>query len=426
MPPSISRSAGIPIDPAVDQPIPPADIVLDCLLGTGSSGAPRGAIAAAIASACAGPAPVLACDIPSGIDPDTGEVAGAAIRARTTVALSTLKRGLLLHPGAAHAGAIRVAAIGIPAACFPPAPDHLATRDLVRGLLPERAQHRDANKGSFGKVLVVAGSRGMAGAAVLAGTAALRAGAGLVHVAVPHGVLGAAATLAPELVFHAMPETASGGHGGAGAWERLEELLSGVDAVAAGPGLGRDPAALALVRDLVRRTRLPLVVDADGLAAFAGTAETLRPSGPPVVLTPHPGEMARLRGIASGEVQARRWDTAREAAISLGAVVLLKGARTVIGEPTGGICVNRDGSPALATAGSGDVLTGVVAALLAAGLAPWDAARAGAYLHALAGERAAAPPFRGGVLAGEIRDHLPGAWRDILENPDPTEPIPCR
>jgi NAD(P)H-hydrate epimerase len=420
-----ARAAGISISFDVEQALPPCDAVLDCLLGTGASGPPRGGVATALRNLRECPAPVVACDLPSGVDADTGAASEDAVRAVATLALTALKRGLLLHPGAAHAGRIVVAPIGIPSGCFPPPADQLATRELVREWLPKRTQHRDANKGTFGKVLVLAGSAGMAGAAVLTATAALRAGAGLVHLAVPESLLDTAATLAPEIVLHALPETPLRGHGGPGARERLLALAETVDALAVGPGLGADPASSELVHALTGETRLPLVIDADGLRAFTGMSTPLRTDGPPPIVTPHPGEMARLRGLATSTVQADRWETTRSAAEQLGAVVLLKGARTLIGEPNGAICVNRDGSPALATAGSGDVLTGAIAALLAAGAGSGNAARAGAYLHACAGERVAEPSWPGGALARDLRDQLPAAWRDILEFPDPHEPAPC-
>ena len=415
----------IPIVHGPGDTVQHADLLVDCLLGTGSSGAPRGAVAALIEAATQAPCPIVACDIPSGVDSDTGAVPGIAITANLTVALTGLKPGLLLHPGAAHAGRIRVAPLGIAESAFPEPTDFLTTSETVRALLPTRAQHRDANKGSFGKVLVVAGSRGMTGAAVLAATSALRTGAGLVWLAVPESCVGAAATLAPEVVLRPLPETDAGTHGGPGALDILMDIAQSASAVAIGPGLGRHPACRNLVRDFLSRIETPAVVDADGLNAISPLdGPPCRPGKPPV-LTPHPGEMASLLGTTAESVQSDRLAAVRAAADIAGAVVLLKGARTLIAQPSGIVHYNREGTPALATAGSGDVLTGMIAALLASGLPPVDSARAAAYVHATAGSFAAPAPFPGGALATEIRDHIPGAQRALLAMSAPTDDEPC-
>jgi len=420
-----SPPSGAPVLHGPAHSVSDSDLLVDCLLGTGSAGAPRGAVAALIETLSQASCPILACDIPSGVDADTGEVHGIAVHADMTVTLTALKPGLLLHPGAAHAGRIRVAPLGLPSTALTGPHFHLGTASTIAKLLPSRAQHRDANKGSFGKVLVVAGSRGMTGAAVLTATSALRAGAGLVWLAVPESCIGPAASLAPEIVLRPLPETPDGRHGGVGAVEKLERWVAEADALAIGPGLGQGPETADLVQWLVRGLAIPTVADADALAALSPIDGNLRPFLVPPVLTPHPGEMARLLGLKSAEIQADRLGMVQRAASLADAVVLLKGARTLIAEPRGNVHFNTEGTPALATAGSGDVLTGIVAAFLAADLPPADAARAGAFLHARAGALAAPRPFPGGALAGEIRDQIPAAWRTLWEDSDQPDDEPC-
>lgn len=386
------RASGVRVVPFPPASLSGHDLLVDCLLGTGTRGAPRGPVAEAIVAANASGIPLLACDLPSGVDTDTGAVPGVAIRAQRTVTFAALKPGLLLYPGAEYAGNVILAPIGLP--LLTPATQELTTSDWVRATLPPHAQGRDTNKGSRGRVLVVAGARGMAGAAVLTATAALRAGAGLVTLAVPESLLPIAATLAPELVLKPLPETSAGTHGGEGWQDALAPLLARNDSLALGPGLTPLPE---FVTSLLAVAPLPTVLDADGLNALSGPV----PLPETCVFTPHPAELGRLLRVPSTDIQADRHGALRDAAERYGATVLLKGARTLVASPGSPLYYNRNGSVALATAGSGDVLSGVIAALLAQGLAATDAARCGAYWHALAGEQLAV-----GALAGEIRDAL--------------------
>jgi NAD(P)H-hydrate epimerase len=353
------------------------------------------------------------------VNADTGEVAGPAVQATRTVTFALPKMGLLLYPGAALAGRITVAPIGIPRALLDDEnlQAELTTHAWMQKTLPPRTQARDANKGAFGTVLVIAGGRGMAGAAVLAALAALRAGAGLVQLAVPARVFSAAAGLAPEIITQPLPETPDETHGGPGALEAALALAEKADAVALGPGLGRNKETTAFVQAVVTRSPKPLVVDADGLNALSENPEVARSRNAPLVLTPHPAEMGRLLGTDAAAVQADRLAAARECAARYQAVALLKGARTLIAEPNNArVAVNRNGSPALATAGSGDVLTGVIAALLGQKMNALGAARAGAYLHALAGERAAHELGAAGVIASDVLHRVPLA-RQWLYDP---------
>ncbi len=406
------RACGVTIVPLKNAPLTGYDLLVDCLLGTGAHGKPEGVTAEAIVAANASGVPILACDLPSGVNADTGEVVvGLAIRAQKTLTLAALKPGLLLYPGAEYAGKVTVAEIGLP--ILTPPTQELTTASWVKETLPRRTQGRDANKGAFGTVLVVAGSRGMAGAAVLAATAALRAGAGLVYLAVPESLVATVAALSAEVVVRPLPETPEGTHGGAGALDALLPLLERTDAIALGPGLTASEAVQDFVEALLKNTKLPLVIDADGLNAIALKAELLQSlTERERVLTPHPGELGRLLKIPTADVQAHRTDAALRCAHTFGSVTLLKGARTLVATPSGRLYYNREGSVTLATAGSGDVLTGVIAALLARGLSATEAARCGATWHALAGEMLPV-----GALAGEIRDALPAA-RQHLESGD--------
>ena len=397
----------------------PWDMIVDCLFGTGARTPLTGRYAAIVEQVNVAGArwrcPVVACDIPSGLDADTGKAEGAVVQATRTVTFALPKQGLLLYPGLDFVGRLTVADIGIPRELTDGLSTLLTTQDELRSLLPERGETRDANKGSFGTLLVIAGSAGMAGASALTAISSLRAGVGLVMLAVPESLLDTAAVLAPEAVLRALPETAARTHGGPGALDAALALAEKCDAVALGPGMSGNSDAVRFVQELVSRVSKPIVIDADGLNAIADTPEATRNRGPehPTVLTPHPGEMGRLLGIKTNDVQADRVAAVRRAAERFGAIALLKGSRTLIAAPDGQMAINRRGSAALATAGSGDVLTGVIGALLAQKLSAFDAARVGAYLHALAGEDQAQIMGTTGVLAGDVRDGLPLARRRI-------------
>lgn len=401
--------------------LPRYDLIGDALLGTGARGAPTGVTAKLIErinAARAGGVPVVSADIPSGVNADTGAAeAGSAVEATRTVTFALPKLGLLLYPGAALTGRLTVADIGIPRALLEDDAlgAELTTQAWMQKTLPARVQGRDANKGAFGTVLVVAGSAGMIGAAALTALSALRAGAGLVQLAVPQSTLDTTAALAPEVITRALPETAERTHGGSGGLEAALALAQKADAVALGPGLSGNKETAAFVQAFVREMDKPLVIDADGLNAVIASPEAVRERSGPTVLTPHPGEMGRLLNTGAAAVQADRRRAAGQCAERFGAVALLKGARTLLADPEGRLALNRPGSVALATAGSGDVLTGVIAALLGQKLGAWEAARAGAYLHALAGERAASDLGAAGVIAGDVRDRLPHARKALYE-----------
>lgn len=425
------RGCGVRIIPVASEEferaiLEPFDLLCDALLGTGAHGPLTGTVGLLIAhlvEMAERGVPVIAADIPSGVNADTGELVDfVAVPATRTVTFALPKPGLLLYPGAGYAGRITVADIGIPRSLLSDNPalnGELTTQAWMRQTLPERTQTRDANKGRFGTVLIIAGSAGMVGAASLTALSALRAGAGLVMLAVPQSLLDTAAALAPEVVLRTLPEASERSHGGKGALDAALALADRADAVAIGPGMGGNPAVASFVQPFVRRVGKPIVVDADGLNALTSSLTSVRYRGAtPTVLTPHPGEMGRLLGLETDQVQLDRQGAVLRCASTFKAVSLLKGARTLIALPDGTIAYNRKGTPALATAGTGDVLTGVIATLLAQGLSAFDAARAGAYLHALAGEQAASDLGSSGILAGDVRDRLPIARRLLYERDD--------
>ena len=384
-------------------------VIVDALFGTGLERPVTGAAAAAIRRiAGARPAArVVAVDLPSGLDADTGAVHGSAVAADVTVTLGLPKLGLALEPGRSLAGRIVVARIGI----ADQAPGAAAAAELWRARaaarhLPERPAA--GHKGSFGHVLVVAGSRGKAGAAALAAEGAARAGAGLVTVACPAGINEILQLKRTETMTAPVPDTAEGGLA-ASALGPILALARERDVVALGPGLGREAETQKLVRDVAARVAAPLVIDADGLFAFAAEVAALKARKGATILTPHPGEAARLLATTPAAINGDRVGAARRLAAAAASVVLLKGAATVIAGPDGRVAVNPTGGPVLGSGGTGDVLTGVVAALVGQGLAAFEAAALGAWLHGAAGDRLAARRGRSGVLAGELAAELPEA-----------------
>jgi ADP-dependent NAD(P)H-hydrate dehydratase / NAD(P)H-hydrate epimerase len=359
--------------------------IVDALLGTGFAGEPRGVTAQAIAAVNAARAPVVAVDVPSGVDASSGVVSGAAVRAAVTVTFHAAKPGLWIAPGKAHAGEVEVVDIGIPHDAPLEAPIGLIA-SAVLGELPRR--EASSTKFSSGHVVVAGGSRGLTGAPTMAGQASMRAGAGYVTVCVPASVQAVVATRAPaELMTRACSDD-DGAHTRAG----VEEVLAAcarAGALALGPGLGTADPARAFARELAQRAELPLVIDADGLNAHAGALQELAAREETTVLTPHAGELARLLGGEREEVERERLKSVCEAARLAHAIVVLKGDDTLIADADGRVAVSAGGSPALATAGTGDVLCGVIASLLAEGLDAFLAAAAGVWLHALAGREAA-------------------------------------
>jgi NAD(P)H-hydrate epimerase len=377
-----------------------AGVIVDALLGTGATGPPREP--EVIEAMNASPAPVVAADVPSGVNASTGEVEGAAVRAVATATFHRAKPGLWIHPGKAHAGAVEVIEIGIP----PGAPGEPEIGLIGPGVLAEMPRRTaESTKFSSGNVFVIGGSHGLTGAPTMAAMAAVRAGAGYVTVGAAASLETTFAVRLLEAMLFGLPE-----HEGALTEEAVEPALKAIeraDAVVLGPGLGRTEGAQAFARAMYQRVDVPLVVDADGLNALAGHDLADRPW--PTVLTPHAGELGRLLDVESSEIGAHRLAHAREAASRFRAIVVLKGDDTLVAAPTGRVAISPGGAPGLATAGTGDVLSGVLGAMLAKGLAPAHAACAAVHVHLRAGRLAAEPHGPDAVIASDVIARLPQA-----------------
>jgi ADP-dependent NAD(P)H-hydrate dehydratase / NAD(P)H-hydrate epimerase len=385
------------------------DLVVNAILGTGARGELAPLHARAIEAINASGRPVVALDVPSGLPADGGAPPGPAVRATLTTTFAGIKRGLVAGPAVELAGRIAVVDIGVPAA--------EVARGVTTFLIEPRdvAAHfpprpREAHKGGFGHLLVVAGSVGKTGAAALAARAAMRAGAGLVTVATAESVQPVVASLILEAMSEAVPETPARSIALL-ARDRLGELAERRDAVALGPGLGLHEDTQALARSLVFECPRPFVVDADALTALAGHLERLPGAPAARCLTPHPGEMARMLGVAVADVQRDRIATVRQFATAWHAHVVLKGATSVIGIPDGTVFLNPTGNPGMASGGTGDVLTGVLGAFLARGLTATDALAAAVYLHGLAGDVAAERQGEESLVASDVIEALPEAFR---------------
>ena len=384
-----------------------ATVIVDALLGTGFQGEPRGAVGEAIEAVNAARAPIVSVDVPSGVDSSTGVASGAAVRAAVTTTFHAGKPGLWIEPGKTHAGTVETIEIGIPRGS--PAE---ATIGLIAPSVFEELPRRGPSSTKFisGHVLIAGGSRGLTGAPWMAAEAAMRAGAGYVTAFVPASLQPILATAGPpELMTKSLPDDGDGGLTAEGVDDVLEASKRG-GALALGPGLGRGDGAVQFARELAREAKVALVLDADGLNAHAGRLGELSVRSAPTVLTPHAGELGRLLEVGSEEIERERLRHVRAAAEQARAVVVLKGDDTLIADPSGRVAVSPGGAPALATAGTGDVLTGVIAALLSAGLDPFTAAAAGVSLHAEAGREAARRQGANeGVVASDVIAALPAA-----------------
>ena len=409
-----AQAVGVPVAQARWRPHP-GDVLVDAIFGTGLDRPVTGPAANAIRklSASRPACRVVAVDLPSGLNADSGQPMGCAVEADVTVTIALPKLGLALEPGRSHAGRIVVGRIGI----ADEAPQlgrtaELWTRRAAATRLPGRPA--DGHKGSFGHVLIVAGSEGKTGAAALSAEGAARAGAGLVTVACPESTNAVLEVKCTEAMTAPVPETAAHGFA-ADAEKPILDLAEGRDAVAAGPGIGRGDETLGLMRSLAAKIQRPMVLDADGLLAFVDAAAVLKARAAPTILTPHPGEAAALLGSSPAEVNRDRPAAARRLAEETGAVVVLKGAATVTAEPGGSCVVNASGGPILATGGTGDVLTGVIGGLLAQGASAFDAGALGAFLHGWAADRLAGRLGNTGVLAGDLAAEIPAALSSLRD-----------
>ncbi len=399
---NLERLPGVPPQPFEPSLLAGSGAIVDALLGTGFSGTPREPVASAIAAIDAEDAPVIACDVPSGVDASTGEVVAAAVHADATATFHGSKIGLHVAPGAAHSGTVEVIDIGIPRGGPGPTKAGLIS-ERVLDLYPRR--RRFGTKFDSGVVAIAGGSRGLTGAPALAALAAARSGAGYVQVAVPASVEPALELRLLEQMTHGLAD-ADGAHSPGGA-EEFVKLSARAGGVVLGPGLGRTDAAGAFARHVAAAVQVSLLIDADGLNAHAGVLESLAGRAAPTVLTPHSGELGRLLEREPAAIDAHRLASVREAAERSGAVVLLKGDDTLVALPDGPVAVSPGGSPALATAGTGDVLSGLIGALLAKRLGPFEAAALATLAHARAGVAAAERFGADHVIAGDVVDELP-------------------
>ncbi len=387
-----------------------ADLIIDALLGTGFKGRLEGLLAQVCQLANKAAAPILAIDIPSGVNADDGSADPAAIQAELTVTMGLVKLGLLLYPGRALAGRLAVAYIGQPQKEVEAlAGDRqLVTKALAASLLPPRLAN--AHKGSAGRVVIAAGSPGYTGAAALCAQAAVKGGAGLVHLLTPAASRDVLAWKLTEVMVQGLLEKMPGVLGGAAAADILKRCQT-AQVLAIGPGLGLAQGTQEAVREVLAKSPAPCVIDADALTALQDHVDLLNQLAVPKVLTPHPGELARLLGLEPREVERRRVELAAACAQNWQATVVLKGAPTVVATPGGSIYINNSGSSNMASGGCGDVLTGLIAALIAQGASCEAAAVAGVYLHGLCGQRANGGAI--GLAAGELCTLLPGVRREV-------------
>lgn len=389
-----------------------ADLVVDALLGTGVSREVAPLFAGIIRMVNGMRVPVVAVDIPSGVCADTGKILGSAIRASITVTFALPKQGLLLFPGAACTGRLEVADIGIPPALLTGYGFGLLTSVDMARFLPPRPS--EGHKGTFGSVLLVAGSRGMSGAAALSARAALRGGCGLVYAAIPESIQPTLAGQTQETITLPLPENRHG-RLKIEALDMLREKWTVCQVVAAGPGLSRDSDVMPVLAGILRECRLPVVLDADALHLLATDPSLTRDREGATLLTPHPGEAARMLDTTVEEVQSDRLGVVRHLAERYCCTVVLKGAHTLIADPAGEISLNVTGNSGMGTAGSGDVLTGLAAALLAQGLTVPQAARLAVYLHGLAGDHAATIKGERSLMAGDIIEEIPQAYLELTK-----------
>ena len=389
-----------------------SQVIIDAMIGTGLSSTVKEEYREVIGLINNSRGSVLAVDIPTGINSDTGEVMGAAVKATATVTFAIPKRGHLLYPGCEFSGKLHVVGISIPMSAIEKESIylHLLTEDDMRGIIPQRKI--DSHKGSNGHVLVIAGSIGKGGAAAMTALSCLRTGAGLITLAVPASVQPIVAERLTEVMTCPLAETDEKTIANS-ASATILELSKDKDVIAIGPGLTTQKETASIVRRLIKEIPTPIVIDADAINALVDNLGILKDRRAPSILTPHPGEMGRLIGKSPADVQKDRIGTAREFATEHSVYLVLKGAHTVIAEPSGGVYISPTGNPGMATAGTGDALTGIIAGLIAQGVDVSPAVRLGVYLHGLAGDIAAKEVGMVGMLAGDLIARIPAAIKHL-------------
>ena len=414
---AIAESLGIEIyvfDKVEQLDLRNVSLIIDALLGTGLDRPVEGRYKELIEAINSSAKSILSVDLPSGINSDSGQIMGVAVKATKTVTFGYLKPGLLCYPGAERAGGLRLIDIGLPSLVKRAPSISLTTVDHVVSLLPKR--EKNSNKGTFGTLLTIAGSLGMSGATMFSALSSLKVGCGLALLATPKSLV---LNLPPsEVIYKPIAETDKFSiH--PDAIEELDEELKRAKAIVLGPGMSTHPETVSFVQEFIKETlkKLPdtaCLIDADALNAIAKSTDCLSGGPHQFVMTPHPKELSRLMGIGTEDIQKDRIKAATEAARRFSSVIVLKGANTVISDPDGNVFINPTGNASMAKAGAGDVLSGVIGGLLAQGLKPFDAAVAGAYIHGLAGELASEVQGMSGVLAGDIVHFVPQALDAIL------------
>lgn len=434
----IAKQMGVPIEFRTD--ISEKDlhgaIVVDAMLGTGLSKDIEGIMAKAVTFLNNSGAPVVSVDIPTGISSDTGQIMGVAVKAGYTVTFGTPKRGHLLYPGTGYAGKLFIENIGFP--------EDLLTSDnlkvdllekrYVSPLIPERPKY--SHKGDYGRILIVAGSKGKTGAAFMTAKACMRAGAGLVTIGVPESLMDVFQSRVTEEMTLPLPDRGDGSLSSKAAEVMLKFLSERTDVLCIGPGIGVSEETGKLISEIIQASRCPLVIDADGLNSIRDTG-ILKKASAPIVMTPHIGEMARLLKGSSElkvtgaklkeknsslvtrdsllKIEQDRIDAATSFSKETGTYLVLKGVPTIIAGPEGRVFINSTGNPGMATAGTGDVLTGMIASFIGQGLGPLNASILGVYMHGLAGDLAAVEKGEHSMIASDIIEYLPGAFKAMRD-----------
>ena len=396
----------------IQRAIQNSDLIIDAILGTGLQRKVTGLKAKIIDLINISNKEVVAIDVPSGLDTDTGKVEGPCIKATHTITLALPKIGLLIFPGASYAGKVTVEDIGIPSYLLKnnKIKTNIVTKEIVKSLLPFRATY--SHKGSFGKVLILAGSIGMTGAAYLASEAAMRSGAGIVVLGIPRSLNPIMEVKLTEAITLPLAETEKQSLGEE-AEETISKLMKNYSVLGIGPGISRQAETQRLVRKVIEKSNIPLVVDADAIYALSEDPTILKKTKTPLVITPHPGEIAKLINKDVDYILNNQLDITREIAQKYGIVVVLKGARTIIANKEGEVYINVGDNSGMATGGSGDVLTGIICSLIAQGADNFSAAITGVYIHSLAGNLARDIKGERGMIAGDILSQVPQAFLNL-------------
>lgn len=401
-----------------------SDIVIDAIFGTGFKGSIKGLIAEVIQILNEEKTLVISVDLPSGLNADTGEVSTPCVNADWTFTLGLPKKGLFLFPGAEYAGRIEVLDIGIPSDLVGKGALNLITADEISSLIPKRKL--DTHKGSYGHVFIISGSVGMTGAATLTGLGALYSGAGLVTLGIPKSLNQIMEIKLTEVMTKPLPETEFQTLSLA-SFEEILNFSKNIDVITIGPGLGRVDETCELVRKIIENVNLPMVIDADAIFALKGNTDILKNRKAQTVLTPHPGEMSYLTGKNIDEIQSKRIEITRDFASMFKVITVLKGTLTVVASPGDEVWINPTGNPGMASGGVGDVLTGIIASLVGQKIDPFDASKVGVYIHGLAGDLARDEKSEMSVVASDIINKLPQAFKKVSDPPihHTRKRVPC-